>query len=113
MDRFALLSAVYTRDAKEEPPYRTSEAIGTRLGVTAAEAESLLRDAEREGLVVEEYDESRNVPPDFNRQVWFLSEAGRTELYRLEDERSEEERRQLAERYAERDRRRAGGGMLE
>jgi len=110
MDRFELLSAVYSRDANEEPPYRTIAAIAARLGVEEAEAGRLLREAEREGLVVEEYDESRNVPADFNRQAWFLTPVGRAELYRLEDERREEERRAVEERYAERERRRAGGG---
>jgi hypothetical protein len=37
-------------------------------------------------LVVEEYDESRNVSPDFNRQLWRFSDAGRAEFFRLQDE---------------------------
>ena len=51
-----------------------------------AEAERELRRAEHEGLVFEEIDESRNVRADFNRQVWLLTDPGREELRRLEDE---------------------------
>jgi hypothetical protein len=62
MNRFELLTAVSTRDAKEEPPYSTSAAIGARLGLSELDAERELRQAEQDGLVVEEYDESRRVP---------------------------------------------------
>jgi hypothetical protein len=90
MDRFRLLTAASVRDFKEELPFWTSAAIGARLGISEAEAESALRQAEREGLVAEEWDESVGVGADFNRQLWHLSDAGRTELRRLEDERPKE-----------------------
>lgn len=93
IDRFQFLTGVSTRDANEERPYSTSAAIGERLGISEGEAEKLLRAAEREGLVVEEFDESRNVPKDFNRQVWHLSDAGRAELHRLEDEQRDQQQR--------------------
>jgi hypothetical protein len=86
MDRFRLITAVGVKDASDEPPYWTSAAIAARLGVSEAAAERALRDAERIGLVVEEYDESRNVSPDFNRQLWRFSDAGRAEFFRHQDE---------------------------
>lgn len=87
VDRFELLTAASTRDQNETPPYWTSAAIGARLGISEAGAESVLRAAERDGLIFEDQDESRDVPAGFNRQVWFLTDAGREELYRLQDER--------------------------
>jgi DNA-binding MarR family transcriptional regulator len=86
MERLALLTAVNEREQHEEPPHWTTVAIAGRLGVSDAEAEAALRRAEHEGLVVEEHDESIGVGSDFNRQRWRLSDAGRQELYRLEDE---------------------------
>jgi DNA-binding MarR family transcriptional regulator len=77
---FKLLTAVGTRAQHEEPPFFTSEAIATRLGVSESEAENALRQAERDGWVAEEHDESRHVGPDFNRQVWHLTDGGREEL---------------------------------
>jgi DNA-binding PadR family transcriptional regulator len=56
---------------------------GTILDVTENETVQALRQAERDGLVHEETDESRNVAPDFNRQVWFLTDAGREKRDRL------------------------------
>jgi DNA-binding MarR family transcriptional regulator len=87
MNRHMLLRAINTSDEDAVPPHWTSAAIAERLGVAETDADAALREAGRDGFVVEERDESRFVGPDFNRQVWHLSDAGRVELYRLEDER--------------------------
>ena len=72
MHRFALPSAVSPRDAQQEPPIRTSEAIGTRPGVMAAEAGKLAVGRRTWGLLAEEYDEPGRAP-DFKPQVRFFS----------------------------------------
>jgi Restriction endonuclease len=87
VDLFTLLTAITTRGQDEAAPYRTSTAIARRLSMSPAEVEAALRDAERQGLVVEEQDESHHVGADFDRQFWRLSDAGREEFRRLEDAR--------------------------
>ncbi len=78
---YELLDAVNTKNI------RTTGDVADAVGVDEPEAARQLRDAERAGLVFEERDESINVPPDFNRQVWFLTDAGRAEWDRLDAER--------------------------
>jgi hypothetical protein len=87
MDTLKLLTAVGVREPTEEPSLPTTEMIAARLKVSEAEADSALRTAEREALVVEEVDESRGVWPEFNRHRWRLSDEGMQTLYRLQDER--------------------------
>jgi hypothetical protein len=87
VDVFTLLIAVSTKDQDEQAPYSTSTAIARRLSVTRDEAEAALRDAEHQGLVVEEHDESQMVEPDFDRQLWRLSAAGTEKLHRVQDAR--------------------------
>jgi hypothetical protein len=77
IDPLALLEATDHRGQNTTPE------IAAILDVTEDEAEHALRQAERGGLVHEETDESRNVDPDSNRQVWFLTDAGRDERDRL------------------------------
>ncbi len=79
MASLELLSAVNLRDV------RTVEDVASELGVDPADAATELAAAERDGLVIWEVDESRNVPPDFDRRFVLLTQAGRTELYRLQD----------------------------
>lgn len=79
MASLELLSAVNLRDI------RTVEDVASKLGVDPADAATELAAAERDGLVIWEVDESRNVPPDFDRRFVLLTQAGRTELYRLQD----------------------------
>jgi hypothetical protein len=67
IDPLALLEATDHRGQNTTPE------IAAILDVTENETVSALRQAERDGLVHEETDESRNVAPDFNRQVWFLT----------------------------------------
>ena len=85
MDLFELLTAINRREYNEQPSFFTTAAISARLGVSASETEKALRQAEQDGWAVEEQDESVNVGPDFDRQLWHLSDAGREELYRLQD----------------------------
>jgi DNA-binding MarR family transcriptional regulator len=70
-------------EATDHRGQNTTPEIAAILDVTEDEAEQALRQAERDGLVHEETDESRNVAPDVNRQVWFLTDAGRDERDRL------------------------------
>jgi DNA-binding MarR family transcriptional regulator len=74
-----LLSAVNLRDV------RTLDDVADELGVDPAEAAEELAAAELEGFVVWEADESRDVPPDFDRRFVLLTQAGHVELYRLQD----------------------------
>jgi DNA-binding MarR family transcriptional regulator len=80
---YEFLDAVNLRDV------RTTAEVAARLAVDEADAARQLREAENAGLVFEEEDASVNVPPDFNRQVWFLTPEGHAELERLEVERGE------------------------
>lgn len=59
--------------------------IAAALRVPDAEAEQVLRAAERGGLIKEEMDESHNVAPDFDRQRWQMTESGHAEMRRLEE----------------------------
>jgi DNA-binding MarR family transcriptional regulator len=77
IDPLALLEATDHRGQNTTPE------IAAILDVTENETVQALRQAERDGLVHEETDESRNVAPDFNRQVWFLTDAGREKRDRL------------------------------
>jgi predicted transcriptional regulator len=77
IDSLALLEAADHRGQNTTPE------IAAILDVTESEAEQALRQAESDGLVHEETDESRNVAPDFNRQAWFLTDAGRDQRDRL------------------------------
>jgi hypothetical protein len=80
MASLELLSAVNL------PDVRTVNDVAGALGVDPAEADEELAAAELDGLVVWEVDESRNVPPDFDRRFVLLTQAGHVELYRLQDE---------------------------
>jgi len=77
IDLLALLEATDHRGQNTTPE------IAAILDVTENETVQALREAERDGLVHEETDESRNVAPDFNRQVWFLTDPGRERRDRL------------------------------
>jgi hypothetical protein len=77
IDPLALLEATDHRGQNTTPE------IAAILDVTENQAEQALRQAERDGLVHEDTDESRNVAPDFNRQGWFLTDAGREKRDRL------------------------------
>ena len=68
------------------PDVRTVNDVAGELGVDPAEAAEELAAAELDGLVVWEVDESRNVPPDFDRRFVLLTQSGHVELYRLQDE---------------------------
>jgi DNA-binding MarR family transcriptional regulator len=80
MASFELLNAVNLKNV------RTTGEVAEELGVSVADAERQLGEAQRAGLIIEEEDLSVNVPADFNRQYWRLTEDGHKELYRLEDE---------------------------
>ena len=80
MSRLQLLAAVNTRNV------RTTGEVARKLATTESRTSCFLRDAQRSGFVAEEQDQSVFVPPDFDRQFWHLTEAGRHEMYRLEDE---------------------------
>ena len=77
IDPLALLEATDHRGQNTTPE------IAAILDVTENETVRALRQAERDGLVHEVTDESRNVAPDFNRQAWFLTDAGREKRDRL------------------------------
>jgi DNA-binding MarR family transcriptional regulator len=77
IDPLALLEATDHRGQNTTPE------IAAILDVTENEAEQALRQAERDGFVYEETDESRNVAPDLHHQAWFLTDAGREEQDRL------------------------------
>jgi DNA-binding MarR family transcriptional regulator len=77
---YELLDAVNLRDV------RTTADVAARLNVDKAEAARQLREAEREGLVFEEFDQSTNMPADFDRQCWFLTKEGWDEWDRLDAE---------------------------
>jgi len=85
MDLYKLLTAVDTPEFGVNPPCATSASIAARLGVSAAEAETALRQAEQDGWVVEEQDESVNAGANLDGQLWHLSADGREELFRLQD----------------------------
>jgi DNA-binding MarR family transcriptional regulator len=70
-------------EATDHRGQNTTPEIAAILDVTENETLQALRQAERDGLVHEETDESRNVAPDFNRQVWFLTDEGREKRDRL------------------------------
>lgn len=80
---FELLDAVNTKGV------RTGADVAARLCVGANEASAQLREAEREGLVFEDLDESLNVGADFNRQYWRLTSEGREVWERLDSQRTE------------------------
>jgi DNA-binding PadR family transcriptional regulator len=75
-----LLWAVTTKDQHTTPK------VAAALGASEPETERALRSAERDGWVVEDMDESRNVPPEFDRQFWHITEEGQSKMHRLEDE---------------------------
>jgi DNA-binding MarR family transcriptional regulator len=81
MASYELLDAVHTKGI------RTAD-LAKAIGVSEPDAARLLREAKRDGLVDEEHDESVNVPPDFERWFWHLTEAGYAEWDRLDAERS-------------------------
>jgi hypothetical protein len=64
----------------------TIGAVAAAMGVSAPEIEHALRQAERDGWVVEDVDESQNVGADFDRQFWHVTAQGQTEMHRLEDQ---------------------------
>jgi DNA-binding MarR family transcriptional regulator len=75
-----LLEAVDMHDV------RTPAHVAAQLHISEADAMSQLRDAEQAGLVGVEEDESLNVPADFQRLFLYLTDDGRAEMYRLQDE---------------------------
>ena len=79
---YELLDAVNTKDV------RTTAHVAVALRVNELEARRQLHAAVREGLICEEQDESVNVPRDFDRQVWRLTEKGYAEWDRVDEERS-------------------------
>ena len=80
IDLLDLLWAVTTKDQQTTPK------IAAALNFSEAEADAALRQAERDGWVKEDIDQSRNVPPDFDRQYWHITEQGQAEMWRLETE---------------------------
>jgi DNA-binding MarR family transcriptional regulator len=79
---YELLDAVNTRDG------HTTADVAARLGESERDTLKQLREAARDGLVYEDFDESRNVPRDFNRQYWRLTEEGRAVWDKFDEERS-------------------------
>lgn len=76
-------------DAVNRKDVRTTAEVAAVLGLEMRAAERELRAAQRAGLVAEEYDESVNVPPDFDRQYWHLTSDGFAEWDRLDAERGD------------------------
>jgi hypothetical protein len=66
---------------------RTTADVAEALAVSEREAGRQLREAKREGLVDQQMDESRNVPADFERWFWHLTQEGWNEWDRLDAER--------------------------
>jgi hypothetical protein len=82
MASFELLDAVNTKGI------RTTGDVAKALAVSNKDAGRQLRAAKEEGLVDEEIDLSRNVPPDFERWFWHLTVEGLKEWDRMDEERS-------------------------
>jgi hypothetical protein len=82
MATYELLDAINTKGV------RTTADVADALGVDEEEAGSQIREAVSGGFVTDEYDESINVPPDFERRFWRLTEAGHDEWDRLDAERA-------------------------
>ena len=80
IDLLDLLWAVNTKGQ------HTTPTIAAGLGVSEAETAQALRQAERDGWIMEDEDLSTNVPADFDRQFWHLTEPGMKEMHRLEHE---------------------------
>jgi hypothetical protein len=78
-----MIDALALLEATDHRGQNTTPEIAAILDVNENEAEQALRQAERDGFVHEETDESRGVAPDFNHQAWFLTDAGREERDRL------------------------------
>lgn len=79
---YELLDAVNTKDG------HTTADVAARLRESERHTLRQLREAEREGLVHEDFAESRNIPRDFNRQYWRLTEEGLAVWNRLDEERA-------------------------
>jgi predicted ArsR family transcriptional regulator len=75
-------------DAINRKGIRTTADVARVLGVDEREARRQIREAVEVGFVAEEYDESVNVPPDFERAFWHLTKAGNNEWDRLDAERA-------------------------
>lgn len=84
MTSYELLDAVHRRDV------RTTAEVAAVLGLGVPDVRRALRDAKRAGLVAEEYDQSVNVSPGFDRSFWYLTSEGLSEWDRLDAERRDE-----------------------
>jgi hypothetical protein len=80
---YELLDVVNLRDV------RTTAQVAEALSISERDALRQLRLAEAADLVVEEHDESRYVPSDFDRQYWMLTPAGRERWNELDAQRED------------------------
>jgi DNA-binding MarR family transcriptional regulator len=64
---------------------RTTTEIAVGLDVTESEAVRVLTQAQSDGWVAEEIDESARLP-DSQRRFWYVTVSGLAEMQRLEEE---------------------------
>jgi hypothetical protein len=79
----SMLDPLALLEAADHPGQNTTPQIAAILDVTENEADQALRQAERDGFVHEETNDSQNATPDRNPQAWCLTDDGREQRDRL------------------------------